>query len=351
MDTPPVRIDQFTPSISMGDGVSQGVFYTQRLLRELGYQSAIFARHIADELANDVTHVHSYQPRPEDLLLYHFAISHEDHQMLMEKPMRKVLVYHNITPAHFFPENVFLQNACEMGREQIATSVQRFEAAYGDSDYNCRELRALGYANPVVMPILLDFEEVAPPSHSNSGKETLELLFVGRIVANKCQHLLIDLLYYLREQLAIPARLTLAGGISQPEYAESLHQQIVLYGLEEHCHITGRVSDQQLAQLYENADFFISLSNHEGFCIPLLEAVRAGIPVLAYPAGGIPETVGKAGLLRGRAAATVATALQEIWLCPEKRRALLEAQQTVARRFSRLPTRQRLQQFLKTLGL
>jgi len=196
-----VAIHQFTPSVAVGDGVTGGVLLTQSLLHELGFVSHIYARQIDPILSKRVDSLDDFNPSPEDILLYHYSIGHRDHEWLMALPQRKIIVYHNITPAHFFTATPHLSAACRWGREQLAASPSYFCAAYADSAYNARELKRLGYPSPQVIPLLIDTAlplpfcdfSVLPPLG-----EKYVILFVGRIVTNKCQHQLVDILYALK---------------------------------------------------------------------------------------------------------------------------------------------------------
>lgn len=344
----PPRVDQFSPAVAPADGVTQGILLTRRLLHELGFASEIFANHIAPELRHEVRHVDDYAPAADDVLLYHHAIGHLHHDRLMRLPCRRVLVYHNVTPSHFFPADPFLQDACDWGRRQIATAAHRFVGAYADSDYNRLELAAMGYRNVAVLPLLFEFAPDAQPA-VRPLRQPLRLLFVGRQVSNKCQHHLIYTLFYLRRELGIDATLTLVGGVSQPGYGDFLRDLVSALDLSDAVVLAGRVEAATLQSHYDEAHLFISLSEHEGFCIPLLEAVRSGVPALAYAAGGVPDTIGGHGLLHQKSAASVAGVIAHHWANPDARAALHHAQWSFIQGFRRDRLKRRLSAFLDAL--
>ena len=228
-----VAIHQFTPSVTSGDGVSAGVLFTQELLRELGFISRIYARKIDPILKTRVDSIEHLEAASEDILLYHYSIGHRDHEWLMALPQRKIMVYHNITPAHFFTATPHLSHMCTLGREQLASSTGSFYAAYTDSQYNARELTSLGYTAPHLLPLLIDASAPLSP-HNLSILPALDekyvILFVGRIVTNKCQHQLVDILYALKNRGVADIALVLVGGVSDSGYAEFIKKHIALMG-------------------------------------------------------------------------------------------------------------------------
>ena len=346
------HVHQFTPSVAAGDGVSQGLFYTQQLLRELGYVSTIYANHIDDALKGRVLHIDEYQASAHNILLYHHSIGHEHHDLIMGFPDHRVLVYHNITPSHFFKNVPHLKQACDQGREQLAHALPYIEASYADSDYNADELISLGYREPQVIPILVDVDQCLSraehASRSAFDKEHFNILFVGRIVSNKNQHQLVDVLYSIKQQeTAKPVKLYLAGGVSEPDYMDFVNAHINALGLEDSVEVLGKVPDAELYDCMCSADLFLCLSEHEGFCMPILESICCGAPVLAYQAGGIATTLGEAGLLTYKASSTIADTICDYIKHPEKLTELHRAQFAHLQQFRRENLMDKLQKVLE----
>lgn len=347
-----MTIHQFTPSVASGDGVSGGVLLTQTLLRELGFESSVFARQIDPLLSERVESVENFDPSPEDILLYHYSIGHRDHDALMALNIRKIIVYHNITPDHFFTATPHLSAACRWGREQLAASPSHFCAAYADSAYNARELKHLGYPSPQVMTLLIDVSApLIAPDLSSLPKvgEKYVILFVGRIVTNKSQHQLVDILYALKNRSIGDVLLLLAGGFSDSGYAEFLRKHIELLGLEGDVIITGKISDEALSALYTRADLYLSMSLHEGFGIPMIEAMRYDIPVLGYDTTAIGENLPPMGRLPFRTPTLVAERIIELMENPSARTALISAQREILRRYEHNTLRDRLRIFLEKI--
>lgn len=349
-----MRIDQFTPSIAPSDGVSQGVLLTQRLLAELGHTGTIHARHIAAGLEGTCAPVATLLERtPPEALIVHHAIGHEDHTALMALPTRRILAYHNVTPAFYF-RDPFLRAACAQGRAQLADAILRCEAFYADSTYNARELFALGAHRVEALPLLLTLPARAAPDEEPPPRApgTLpEVLFVGRVVPNKCQHQLVRLCAHCKHTLGRPFRLTLAGGISDPRYSAALEWLVRRLDVETEVRLTGQVSDAKREALYARADIFVSLSEHEGFCMPAAEAAMRGVAVLAYAAGGLETAVGHQGLFADKRIPVVARRLLRLLDQPRLQASLVRAQWRHVQRFAHAARRQALAGFLRRHGI
>jgi glycosyltransferase involved in cell wall biosynthesis len=333
-------VNQFTPAIAIGDGVSKGLIFTQQLLISLGYCSNIYANHIENDLLEKVIHIDEYEEHHNNILIYHLSIGHEHHQRIMEYSDKKILAYHNITPPHFFNTQPHLKSACEQGREQLVDACQYMLASYSDSPYNNKELLSLNYVSPQVLPLLVNIEDVSRESEerrpSPFSTNSFNIIFVGRIVSNKCQHQLIDTLLQLKILAPIkPVRLHLIGSISEPEYREFIDKYIRNLDLSEEVIVHGKVFNEKLSAMYQHADLFLSLSEHEGFCMPALEAICNKLPVLAYNCGGISSVVKKKTLLQYKSADKVAKKIEEYISNPHKLKALNEEQKSYLSIFER----------------
>jgi glycosyltransferase involved in cell wall biosynthesis len=207
----------------------------------------------------------------------------------------KILQYHNITPAAFFaPYDPQLFRLAALGRRELATLAGHVDLALGDSDFNRRELEALGFTRTGVLPIAVNTERItaAPPRPALERilrDGLINVLFVGRIVPNKKIEDHVDSYY----------RFIFVGRYDGvPRYYDQVRALIAEYDmLPDRFWFTGPVPDEDLAAFYRWADAYVSLSEHEGFCVPLVEAMAADVPVVAYAAGAVPETLGGAGLL------------------------------------------------------
>jgi glycosyltransferase involved in cell wall biosynthesis len=350
-------IHQFTPSMEVGDSVSNGVLYIQRLLRELGFISEIFVhrRDLNINLKHNIHHISEYIPNENNLLFYHHSIGHGGHDEIMSFADKKVLIYHNITPSHFFKGNSHIQALCDLGREQLRVSAHNFISSFGDSDYNCDELRYYNYPDPKTLTLLLDFQKQAQfePNQELIQRyiSTYNMIFVGRVVSNKMQHQLIDLAYALKNMGMKNFKIHIIGGASEPKYMKFLKSYSKDLGLSKEINITGKVSDEDLTSYYHLADLYISISEHEGFGMPLVEAMKYDIPVLAYNAGGTATTIPKEGLLEKKAPSYVAKQIFKLQQDPYFRVDLVKKQKEKLDSFSYENTKKKLIDYLNHLDI
>jgi glycosyltransferase involved in cell wall biosynthesis len=296
-------IHQFVPVISHGDGVSGSAFYIQTLLRSLGYASEIYAWKSADALSDEVFPLNRFDSNRCDLLLVHHSMGHEQEDWLRATTCKRILVYHNITPSRYFSPGSNEYFYAIKGREQLRQWRPLFASAISVSPYNRTDLEDAGYDDTVVMPLLLDVQrfegDVEPPSASWRRRENeILIVSVGRLVENKRQHVLLDAFWHLRKiHPERPARLVLVGGITSPAYHHQILARICELGLEHEVTLTGKCPDAQLRWLYKHATLMWCASEHEGFCIPLVEANFFCLPVVSFATSNIPDTLGESGLL------------------------------------------------------
>ena len=304
----PVRIDQFAPSVAAGDGVTNGLLFTQSLLRDLGYESHIYSFNIPKQMAGEVLPARTFHPSKCSLLLYHHSMGHDHGPWLLDQHCPKALVYHNITPPEFFPTGSGLRRYAEMGLEQLEQWRDEFVDALADSPLNQRELIAAGYPRSKTLPLLVDTRRLEGPTAeprfiARQASGTQYYLAVGRLAENKRQYLLIEAFYHLlqmqkqADSSEPPQRLILVGGTTSEAYARGLEQYIFDLGLQDQVLLVGKCSEPELRWLYRNAHQYWCTSAHEGFCMPLLEANYASLPVVTQARSNIPDTLGEGGLL------------------------------------------------------
>jgi glycosyltransferase involved in cell wall biosynthesis len=296
-------IHQFAPVISQGDGVSGSVFFIRTLLRSLGYSSDIYAWKSADELSGKVFPLNRFDSNSCDLLLVHHSMGHELEDWLHSTTCRRILVYHNITPSRYFQPDSNEYFYANKGREQLRQWRPLFSGAISVSPYNRADLEDAGYENTVVIPLLVDLKkfegEIEPPKASWRHRENeILIVSVGRFVENKRQHLLLEAFWHLRKMYPDqPARLVLVGGVTSHKYHHQVLARICELRLEHEVTLTGKCPDAQLRWLYKNATLMWCASEHEGFCIPLVEANFYALPVISFATSNIPDTLGESGLL------------------------------------------------------
>lgn len=329
------HVYQYLPDLMPGDGVSGSALLIDRILAGMGYQTQIFADHISPEFESRARPRETYQDHGNNILLIHHAIAQPFHEWFFNLHDRRVMIYHNISPAHFFSEGSLQYEISKAGRQQLSLWQDKFAGSIAISEYNGLELERLGYQNIHTIPLVVDlkrFEIIqADQKILQQYENTFNLIFVGRIVENKCQH---DLIHAFAALDRPDTRLFLLGGTSSPNYHQYLDTLISGYGLKDRIHFTGKVSDEKLWGYYQASHLFLCLSEHEGFGIPLIEASFAGIPVVAYGSSNIRSTLGKNGcIIQSKNAREVAAILSQLIENPEMRHRLIKSQQENLKRF------------------
>jgi len=299
------KIHQFVASFRDGDAISNESRVIQRLLRTWGFESEIFAE------------THSLPPgsrikifslaetsliAPQDVVLLHLSTGSKVNTLFKKMKCRKAVLYHNITPPEFFRGlNEQAAMAMERGLEQMKQLAGIAEVVMADSRFNADELEKMGYHDVSVLPLILDFDAItATPDRKvlkrfDDGK--INLLFVGRCAPNKRLEDALSCFYYLRNYVEPQSRFIHVGSSAGMEQYHALLMTFVrnlaLTGVE----MLGQVSREELMACYRSATVFISMSEHEGFCIPLIEAMAHDLPIVAYDAGAVVDTLNGAGVV------------------------------------------------------
>lgn len=300
-----MQIHQFHPTVSYGDATSNQILSLQVLLRRLGYHSETFCEQVPihfDGRTRQITQYGRYSS-PENVLLLHFSLGYSTAVLdwLGRVPDRKVLIYHNITPHTYFAGiNEVYREAAQVGREQLTHLSVLTEAGWGVSTFNCQELAERGWTRLGTLPIIFDPRRYAvPPDRTEieRWRHGINVLFVGRISPNKRFEDLILVFYHLKRFVRPDARLLLVGSAHGMEpYLEFLQALVKRLGLSDVI-FTGHVSTAQLVAYYQSARVYLSMSEHEGFGVPLLESMHFGVPIVAYSAAAVPEALGGSGML------------------------------------------------------
>ena len=301
-----MRVHQMGSALGYGDAITNHILALDRLLRGWGLETAVYG-HTVEARLGDVAQLDvAYRDDdPADLLIYHYSAYCDNIDLYRRSRHRKVLVYHNITPAHFFrPYDLFLESICAQGRAALPL-LRDCELAIGVSEYNRQELVEVGFApeRTTVLPILLDPTVFAAAPRDERLFRRLSqpigatLLFVGRVAPNKGHLDLLKLLAAYRHAVDPHARLHLVGARFLPRYDAVLDRLAQRLGLQDAVTFTDRVSLAELKAYYAAGSLFVCASQHEGFCVPLLEAMQVGLPILARAAAAVPDTLGEAGVL------------------------------------------------------
>jgi len=338
-----MNVHQFSTSLTYGDAISDEMLEIQKVLREKGHSSEIFTRFFDPLLAGLRRDYREYKKlsSPGNVVIFHFSIGSPVSKLFFRVPDRKIMIYHNITPHEYFVDwHRILARECYKGRLEIRLFVDKVDLALGDSDFNRRELEAAGYPRTGVLPILMDFSKFDRRGDSvtrqifGDGKTTL--LFVGRVIPNKKFEDVIKVFHLYKKYFNPESRLILAGDYRGLErYLASLLDLVDRLVLRD-VHFSGHVEFSELAAFFDLADVYLSLSEHEGFGVPLLEAFYRKIPVVGFDAGAVGETMNGGGvLLREKDFFRIAALVDVLVKDKDMRRSVVQGQSRALEKFSR----------------
>jgi L-malate glycosyltransferase len=358
-----MRVHQMTATLAYGDAVSNDILEIDHRLKQWGLDADIYAEIIEPRLAHvgqlDQAYVR-YLAESRDVLIYHYSIFSANLKLYAQTQNRKIVVYHNITPPEFFHGfDNYLEGLCRIGRLALP-QLRDCDLALAVSEFNRQELVAAGIPEhrTAVLPIFLGLDKFAHTGRNRAlyrrmrQNGRVNLLCVGRLAPNKGCDDLIKLFYTYRSYVNPAAHLWLVGNRAFVKYVRYLEALVVRLGLEDAVSFTDRVSLSDLRTYYEAADILLSGSRHEGFGVPLLEAMYFGLPIVAYAAGAVPETLGGAGVLFNRwAYAEVAELLDTVCRNEDLRRKIIRNQRTRLADFDPTLVANKLRSALNELGV
>jgi L-malate glycosyltransferase len=347
-----VRVDQVIPSLASRDAIGVHTINLRDGLRAVGIDSDIYYGSFTPDVQHEGRPVTELGRAGRDRwLLYQSSIGSPVYDLFAARPEPKLVNYHNITPAHLLRDwepNVGYEVA--LGRTQLARLAPQSRFAVADSAFNESELRALGYQGTAVVPLLIDMHRksdepdpalAAALAGRRAASGGADLLFVGKVSPHKAPHDLVKMLSVLHRLYDPEARLHLVGSPLGETYEPALRAFISELGLDDAVNLAGSVTGGELEAYLQAADVFVCASDHEGFCVPLAEAMGHGVPIVAYGVTAVPETVGGAGLvLPDKSPARFAAAVAKVVSDDALRQHLAAAGRERAASFS-LPDSQR----------
>jgi L-malate glycosyltransferase len=298
------RVHQILATLGYGDAIGHEVLGIRRVLRAAGFESEIIVEtadprleHLTVDYRDMVGEVGA-----DDLLIHHFSLGSRASRTAFALPCRMALVYHNITPPEYFlGVHDQLVRQCYHGRRELLAYRMRVDLALGDSEFNRAELEQLGFSPTDVLPVVPDFShlDVTPDARVLDAydDDCTNVLFVGRVIPNKRPDNVIRFFDAYKKRYDGRSRLLLAGSYGGFDaYLAQLHALAAKLGVHD-VHFLGQVTNEELSALYDCADLFLCASEHEGFCVPIVEAFYKEVPVLAYAATAVPATVDGGGVL------------------------------------------------------
>lgn len=356
-----IKIIQLVPELLYGDAVGNDVIALHNYLLSKGYDAEVYAEIIDSKLENDRISNCSAFPDllPDDILLYHFAtFSDTMGNILCNSKCRKIMIYHNITPSQYFEEyNPVAAKVVDEGREQLRELKGVFECCLADSKYNKQDLRNEGYTCPIaVLPVLISYDDFRKPPDETiinryRGDGITNIIFVGRIVPNKKQEDVIAAFSYYHIHINPRSRLFIVGSeASGKTYYAWLKEYVQEQRIEEAVIFTGHIPFTQILAYYHLADVFLCMSEHEGFCVPLIEAMLFSVPIIAYGAAAVPETIGDAGIIVDtKDPATIAGVVDCVVNDEALRKSLYYRMQRRLNDFSYQTTTEKLEKYLSAI--
>lgn len=299
------RLDQLLPNFSYGDAVGNHVQALRRIFRSRGIASDVFTQVRHPKLRSQAFDYYEYFPADveDNACLYHFSIGSVLSEFFGRLRARKILIYHNITPAEYLRGvNRRAEFECRRGRQELRDLAGEVELALADSEFNRQELKEMGFDRTEVLPIIVDLAayDVTPRRDlmSRYGDGRVNVLHVSRFVPNKRIEDVVKS-FSVYKKINPRSRLFLVGtDVSFENYSGAVRALVDRLGVED-VHFPGHVDLRELGTYYRLADLYLLMSEHEGFCVPLLESMYFKVPIIAYRAAAVPGTLGDGGLLVG----------------------------------------------------
>lgn len=301
-----MKVLQLLPTLAMGDAIGNDVRALEKVIRGMGYQTGIYAEVIDGRLPEGTAQQVEKMPRlsGEDVILYHMSTGSELNFSLEKYPCRKLMVFHNITPPRFFKGyNDAAMESAEYGMRGLCHLADKVDGCMADSAYNGDILRELNYRSPItVRPILIPFADYAKEPDASVMEHYKDdgytnFIFVGRVAPNKKQEDVIRAFYCYKKYCNPKSRLFIVGSYNGMErYYHRLRRYVGALELD-NVVFTGHIPFAQILAYYHLADLFLCMSDHEGFCVPLVEAMYFNLPILAYDSSAISDTLGGSGIL------------------------------------------------------
>jgi len=352
-----MKVHQFLTSYSYGDAIGNEALEIRDYLRANGIESEIFTLHYHPRYARQVRNYLEYDrfSDPGNTVIFHFSIGSPVTKKFLRLADRKIIIYHNITPYHFFLDfHRILAKDCFKGRIELKSLADKVDLALGDSEYNRSELVAAGFPRTGVLPLVMDFAKfdlpVLPVFKEIFADGKSNILFVGRIIPNKKVEDVIKAFHLYQRHFNPDSRLFLIGEYRGFERYFSALQSLIGKLQVKNIHFSGHVPLAEMVSYAKLSQLYLHLSEHEGFCAPIVESFHLGIPVVAYDAGAVAETMNGGGvLLREKNFFQIAALCHEILTRPELQAVLLAGQRQALEKYRQQRTGTILLEYLRGL--
>lgn len=298
-----MRFIQIVPTLSFGDAVGNHIMTMYRETKKRGIETYIYADQIDTRLKDYVSKVSEYQNEEQDIILYHFSVGSPLNREVVNYKGKIIFNYHNITPPEFFKGYSHMYyDACKSAYDDFYYLADKVKYVVGDSKYNIDEMKKNGYKSVMTnIPINIQFNDYDIQKNQqlfDSLKDGYKnIVFVGRVAPNKRQEKIIEDFFCYNENFNKNSRLIIVGNYKGMEKYYFRLQKFIKKNHIKNVIFTGHISFQDIITYYHAADLFVCESKHEGFCVPLVEAMYFRVPIIAFKSSAIEETLGKAGIL------------------------------------------------------
>lgn len=341
-----MNVHQFLTSYSYGDAIGNEALEIRDYLRARGIGSEIFTLHYHPRYARQVRNYLEYDgfSDPGNTVIYHFSIGSPVTKKFLRLADRKVIIYHNITPYHFFLDyHRILAKDCFKGRIELKSLAGKVDLALGDSEFNRGELLEAGFPRTGVLPLVMDFAKfdlpVLPVFREIYADGKSNILFIGRVIPNKKIEDVIKTFHVYQTHFNPASRLFIVGEYRGFERYFSALQDLIARLRVKDIHFSGHVPLAEMVSYAKLSHLYLHLSEHEGFCAPIVESFHLGLPVVAFDAGAVAETMNGGGMLvREKDFFRIAGLCHEILTRPEMRAALLAGQRRALEKYRRQRT-------------
>lgn len=353
-----MKIYQLVPTLNFGDAIGNDVIAIKHVIEDMGIQTAIYSIAVADKIKEPDVYLVDRMPKVgvDDIVIYHMGSGAPMNEMAANLNCRKIMIYHNITPPVFFNvDNPAASENCRKGLEDMKKVMKgRFTAYLADSEFNKSNMVDMGYkADSIdVIPVIVPFDDYKRTPDAAMVEKLSDgvtnIVFVGRIAPNKKHEDIIRSYAYYKKHVNPKSRLILAGSANLSGiYYTDICEYIAALGVEDVV-FPGHISFEEILAIYKTADVFLCMSEHEGFCVPLLEAMTFDVPVIAYDACAVPETLGGSGVVvDDKDPAFIAKVINELVTNSEMRETVINAQRERLKRYDYETIKKELQDYLR----
>lgn len=300
-----MKVIQVLPTLAYGDAIGNDAFALEKVIRDAGYKTQIYAESIVPPLDHKVAlDIKKLQGMNEkDVIIYHLSTGTQLNFDVAKYKCKKIIIYHNITPPEFFMGyDNFFEQISRYALEGARFLTDKADYCLAVSAFNKYDLEKMGYKAPIdILPIVIPFDDYRKrPSQEivekyQDGRHNI--IFTGRVAPNKCHQDVIEAFACYKKYYDSEARLFLVGSYKATDtYYRKLKKYVELLGVEDVI-FTGHIKFEEILAYYSIADVFLCMSEHEGFCVPLVEAMFFGVPIIAYNCTAVPMTLGDGGIL------------------------------------------------------